>query len=226
MASILTIDDDSMIQGLLSQHLAQLGHESVSALIMEDGLKKAEAGEFDLVILDLDFPEGNGLEILPALLECASSPEVIILTGTGDKKGAKLAYDYGAWDFLQKPFLKDEVSLSVSRALQYRTEKQDRQELKPLKRAGIIGNSPQIEHCLDLVGKAAVSNANVLLTGDSGTGKELFARAIHENSQRDKNSFVVVDCAVLTESLVENTLFGHEKGAFTGADKAHDGLIK
>lgn len=159
-------------------------------------------------------------------MECPSSPEVVILTGTGDKKGAELAYNYGAWDFLQKPFLRKEVSLSVSRALQYRTEKKASEKPRVLWREGIIGDSPPIRSCLESVAQAAGSKASVLITGETGTGKELFAQAIHNNSKDSSGNFVVVDCAAIPKDLVESTLFGHERGAFTGADKAREGLIK
>jgi two-component system NtrC family response regulator len=225
MANILIIDDEQSIQDVIGRTLKKRGHQVKGALNMHQGLKLAQEEDFELVILDLNFPEGNGLEILPSLLECNSYPEVIILTGVGDQDGAKIAYDFGAWDFLQKPFSIAEVSLSIARALQYREEKIASQVPTVLDRAGIVGCSQAIQKCLANVAQAAASKANVLITGETGTGKELFARAIHFNSQRSQNPFVVVDCTVLPETLVESTLFGHEKGAFTGADKAQSGLV-
>jgi two-component system NtrC family response regulator len=118
------------------------------------------------------------------------------------------------------------VSLSLRRALEYREAKLARQPITALKKTGIIGNSPQILRCLDEVAQVAAGDSSVLITGDTGTGKELFARAIHDNSSRMNKNFVVVDCAALPENLVESTLFGYEKGAFTGADKPYSGLIK
>jgi two-component system NtrC family response regulator len=132
----------------------------------------------------------------------------------------------GAWDYLEKPPAMEVVQLSLLRALEYREAKLARKPVTALKKMGIIGNSPQIIQCLDEIAQVATGEANVLLTGHTGTGKELFARVIHENSSRANKNFVVVDCAALPENLVESTLFGYEKGAFTGADKSYNGLIK
>jgi two-component system NtrC family response regulator len=119
------------------------------------------------------------------------------------------------------------MNLALTRALQYRREKQAQRPLTAIKREGIVGSSPRLNHCLDLLAQAAASEAPVLLTGETGTGKEVFARAIHENSARGAGGeFVVVDCAALPENLVESTLFGHDRGAFTGADRARIGLVK
>ena len=147
------------------------------------------------------------------------------MTGYGDPDGAELAIKHGAWDYIQKPSTMDAMTLPLVRALQYREEKKASKAMMILKREGIIGNSPKIRACLDLLTQVASSNANVLVTGETGTGKELFAVAIHKNSSRADKNFVVVDCTALPENLVESILFGHEKGAYTGADRAKDGLI-
>jgi len=153
-------------------------------------------------------------------------PEVIIITGFGDPDGAELAIKNGAWDYLQKPLSAKDLALTVERVLDYRDKKQASGKTVALKREGIVGNSPALRGCLDILAQASTSDANVLIIGETGTGKELFAWAIHENSARKEHNFVVVDCAALPETLVESTLFGHVRGAFTGADKARDGLIK
>ncbi|HQN20291.1 MAG TPA: sigma-54 dependent transcriptional regulator, partial [Syntrophobacteraceae bacterium] len=139
----------------------------------------------------------------------------------------------GAWDYVQKPASCEAIRLPLVRALQFREQKAVKSHIRKsgkavraFKREGIVGDSLKMEACMDLLAQAAGSNANVLITGETGTGKELFACAIHENSSRAGKAFVVVDCAALAESLVESVLFGHEKGAFTGADKAQDGMIK
>jgi two-component system NtrC family response regulator len=132
---------------------------------------------------------------------------------------------HGVWDYIQKPSSVDALILPLVRALQYREEKKAKQAVLPLKREGIVGSSTQITRCLDLLAQVANSEANVLVTGETGTGKELFAVAIHQNSRRAHKNFVVVDCAALPETLVESILFGHEKGAYTGADRPRDGLI-
>jgi two-component system NtrC family response regulator len=172
-------------------------------------------------------PDGNGLDYLPSLREASSSPEVIIITGAGDPDGAELAIKSGAWDYVQKgaTSIKD-MMLPLTRAMEYIKEKRTKRPPIVLKRAGIAGDSRAIRECLDLVSQAASSQTSVLLTGETGTGKELFARAIHENSSRASKSMVVVDCTALPDTLVEGLLFGHEKGAFTGADKTQEGLIQ
>ncbi len=225
MATILIIDDEPPIHGFLTKLMTQKGYQVANSLKMHQGLEIAQTQDIDLVILDLKFPEGNGLEILPELLDCPSQPEVIILTGAGDLDGAELAYEFGAWDFLSKPFSLNEVALSVARALQYRKEKNTTQVPSLLVREGIIGGSQKLQSCLELVAQAAASKVNVLIKGETGTGKELFAKAIHANSARRDKSFVVVDCTVLPDSLVESILFGHEKGAFTSADQSQPGLV-
>lgn len=229
MARILIIDDDEMMCATLTALVSRKSHQAVSSTTLEDGILKAEEGQFDIVFLDVNMPDGNGLESLPRIEMAPSSPEVIIITGYGDPNGAELAIKSGAWDYIEKGFSIKEITLSLERALQYRKEKQEVIEARktvPLKRDKIIGRSPALNSCLDLVAQSAASDANVFITGETGTGKELFARAIHENSSRSKENFVVVDCTSLPETLVESLLFGHEKGSFTGAERARDGLVR
>ena len=225
MAKILIVDDEPIIRSLLKEICEDMGHLPTSTGMLQDGLLLAQKNEYDLILLDLDFPEGNGLEILPDLLKISNSPEVIIITGTGNTKGAEIAFNYGAWDFVKKPFLPEEVSLPITRALQYHEEKSAVKIPTVLKRGSIIGDSPAILRCLDDAAKAAVTDSNVLVIGETGTGKELFAKAIHQNSRRAKGNFIVIDCGALPETLVESILFGHEKGAFTGAGNEKKGLI-
>ena len=226
MANVLIIDDEEMLCEIMCEHLKGEGHDVTYALTLEDGLNKGESGAFDVVFLDVGLPDGNGLEALPGIRGLPSSPEVIIFTGAADPDGAELAIKSGAWDYVAKPLSMKQLTLPLVRALQYREEKSRRKPKVALRSEGIVGSSPRIEFCLDLVAQAANSDANVLINGETGTGKELFAIAIHKNSHRADKNFVVVDCAALPENLVESMLFGHEKGAFTGADRVHSGLIK
>ncbi len=229
MARILIIDDDEMMCSTLSSLVERKGHTATSAMTLKDGINQTLENDFDVVFLDVKMPDGNGLEALPRIETSPSAPEVIIITGFGDPNGAELAIKSGAWDYIEKGFSIKEITLSLERALQYRKEKQEAiQERKtvPLKRDKIIGNSVALNSCLDMVAQSAESDANVFITGETGTGKELFARAVHENSLRSKENFVVVDCTSLPETLVESLLFGHEKGSFTGAEQAQDGLVK
>ena len=241
MGNVLIIDDDAAICDALSELLTHIGHVVDTATSRDSGMEQATAKTVDVILLDVKMPDGSGLDLLPQLKALPNDPEVIIVTGYGTAKGAEFALKNGAWDYLEKKASVEDILLSINRALQYQKEKQGSQPLAPVKRERIIGSSPKMRPCFDLLAQAAVSEVNVLITGDTGTGKELFARAIHTNSPRaahgtvpavplkrnpraDKN-FVVVDCAALPETLVESVLFGHEKGAFTGADQAQQGLV-
>lgn len=226
MAKILIIDDDREICILLQAVIGKTGHESDCAYSLADGHKKAITEQYDVVLLDVNLPDGNGLSLLPKLKNTPSFPEVIIITGEGDPDGAELAIKNGAWDYIEKPLSIDCITLPLVRALQYRNEKKAIGNSIVLKREGIIGESAKMRYCLDQVAQAAMSDETVLITGETGTGKELFASAIHDNSGRRDYNFVIVDCAALPEALIESALFGHVKGAFTGADRDREGLIK
>jgi len=225
MANILIIDDDPLICETISNVVKRMGHEAACAYTLQEGLEMLASRMADVVFLDVRLPDGSGLEALPRVQSAPSLPEVIILTGYGDPDGAELAMRHGVWDYIQKPSTVDALTLPLVRALQYREEKKAKQAALPLKREGIVGSSSQMTRCLDLLAQVANSEASVLVIGETGTGKELFALAIHQNSRRAHKNFVVVDCAALPETLVESILFGHEKGAYTGADRARDGLI-
>ena len=226
MSHILIIDDDEGICYTLSSLAGKEGHETDCAFNLREGLEKVNSRSFDIVFLDVMLPDGIGLDILPGILKTVPRPEVIIITADGNPEGAELALRSGAWDYIQKPFSIQEIKLMLNRVLQYREAITEKRPFLLLNKEGIIGNSPPIKHCLDLVGQAAHSDTSVLITGETGTGKELFAYAIHNNSPRGRNNFIVVDCAALPDTLVESVLFGYEKGAFTGADRSHEGLIK
>jgi two-component system NtrC family response regulator len=225
MADILIIDDDQLICTTLSNVVKDRGHTPTCAFSRKEGLEIAMSGAFDVVFLDVRLPDGSGLDILRGIRETPSCPEVIILTGFSDVDGAELAITHGAWDYLEKSASIDEIILPLERALQYRRERQAKARPTALKLEGIVGSSPQMRACIELLAQASASDANVLVTGETGTGKELFSWAIHHNSPRTGKNFVVVDCAALPETIVESVLFGHERGAFTGAEKSKTGLI-
>lgn len=225
-ANILIVDDEIDVCMILKHTIVEHNHNADYALTIKDAIQKALTGPYDVVFLDVHLPDGNGLDILKTIRSTASNPEVIIITGETDPDGAEIAIKNGAWDYLKKPFTIDGINLQLLRALQYREQKNAAKTSVILKRDDIIGESPQIKDCLKLVGQAAMSDINVLITGETGTGKECFASAIHENSKRSEGNFVIVDCAALPETLVESTLFGHVKGAFTSADRDHEGLIR
>jgi len=229
MSKILVIDDDEMMCATLSALIQRKGHTATCATTLQQGKSLIESQDFDIAFLDVKMPDGSGLDLLAQIEATPTAPEVIIITGFGDPDGAELAIKSGAWDYIEKGFSIKEITLSLERALQYRKEKQEAlhgRKTIPLKRANIIGNSPALNTCLELVAQSAGSDAHVFISGETGTGKELFARAVHENSNRRSENFVVVDCTALPETLVESLLFGHEKGAFTGAERTRDGLVK
>ena len=211
---------------MLKRHVEYSGHKSEFVLTLQDGLKAVASKAFDVVFLDVLLPDGNGLDALPTIGNQKAAPEVIIITGEGEADGAELAIKTGAWDYIEKPLSLQNLTLSLSRALQYRQERGDRKGRVILQRDEIVGNSPRLNACLERIGQIAGVNSNVLILGETGTGKELFAKTIWKNSLRAEKRFVVVDCAALPGTLVESTLFGHIKGAFTGADRSRTGLIK
>jgi len=225
MAKVLIIDDDRYVAELMQLVITGAGHEAVFALSLEEGLNMLAAGRHDIVFLDVQLPDGSGLKALSQIKKKPSPPEVIIITGRADPDGAELAVRNDAWDYIVKPLSREAILLPLKRALQYRETKTNRQTAKFFKRENIIGGSRQINNCLELVAHGTDSDAGVLITGETGSGKELFAAAIHANSRRSSHPFIIVDCAALPATLVESTLFGHRKGAFTGADRDHEGLI-
>ncbi|GAM10505.1 acetoacetate metabolism regulatory protein AtoC [Geobacter sp. OR-1] len=229
MARILVIDDDEGICLTLLHVARRAGHEAIYALTLAEGWELASSGEFDIVFLDVRLQDGNGLELLPKFGALSGSPEVIIITGFGDAEGAELAIRSGAWDYIEKGDSAKAFSMSLSRAIEYRAQKLAARkcaQIVSLKRDAIIGTSSSLKESLDLLAKASCTDTSVMITGETGTGKELFARAVHENSHRSTGRFVVVDCAAMPEHLIESMLFGHEKGAFTGADHAREGLVR
>ena len=227
MANVLVIDDDESIGRVLTKLVRNLNHHAAYTLTLKEGIKKVQSGSFDVVFLDVNLPDGSGLDAIEKIRNISKLPEIIIITGAGDPDGAEIAIKNGAWDYIQKPISPKKVILPLKRVLQYRDDlKKVLKQPVSLKREGIIGSSRKINACIEQIGRAVNGDANVLLTGETGTGKELFAKAIHENSSRSNENFVVVDCTALPETLVESMLFGHAKGAFTGAERPTDGLIK
>ncbi|NOX33445.1 MAG: sigma-54-dependent Fis family transcriptional regulator [Deltaproteobacteria bacterium] len=226
MSKILIIDDDRLCCKALMKRFKRMNHEVDSSFTLTQGLDKLSVENFDIVFLDVNLPDGNGIEAIEVIREHAFAPEVIIMTGDSDPDGAELAIKSRAWDYIQKTSPHKEFKFSLIRALEYRQQKKSKALEKTIKRDVIKGESRQIKTCLENVSKASNNDVPVLITGETGTGKELFARAIHENSSRSRNDFIVVDCAALPEHLVESVLFGHTRGAFTGAGSDKVGLIK
>lgn len=227
MAKILIIDDDQLFCKSLSLVAQQKGHQTTSVHTLADGFSQSKQ-KFDVVFLDVNLPDGSGLDCIQHLSDYATAPEIIIITGYGDPQGAELAIKCGAWDYVEKGASVKEITLSLQRALQYREQKlagRSPATAVNFRHDGIIGNSSRLKECLALVTQAALSDANVLIAGATGTGKELFASAVHRISSRSAKKYVVVDCAAMPDNLIEEILFGHEKGSFTSADQNREGLI-
>lgn len=223
-AKILIVDDDEGVVSVFVRIVKDLEFEVDHALTLTRGMEKINAMDTDIVFLDVNLPDGNGLDVIEKIAELPDAPQVIIMTAFSDPDGAELAIESGAWDYIQKPASPKAIKLQILRAMEYREQKRQSQPPPFLTSHNIIGTSKVLQDCLKKVARIAKTDAHVLLTGETGTGKELFAKAIHENSNRSTGSFIVVDCSILSENFIESVLFGHEKGAFTGADRKRNGL--
>lgn len=225
MASILIIDDDALVRKSLGRLFQDMGHTIILAESLAQGVVAARQG-VDIVYLDLDLPDGDGLDVIDELAVTAAQPEIIVITGMGSSYGAQKTMESSAWDYISKPASPQAVLQSLESALAYRRQaKKAPTTLSGFSRGEIIGSSGAMLRTLQELGKAAASEASILLRGETGVGKELAARVIHLNSPRSKAAFVTVDCSNLTETLIESTLYGHLKGAFTNAHTDRSGLI-
>jgi two-component system nitrogen regulation response regulator NtrX len=225
---ILVIDDESAIRDSLRMTLEYEGYEFVGAATGQEGLALAEREAPDLVLLDVKMPGMDGLEVLDRLRAMNDALPVVVISGHGTISTAVDATKKGAFDFIEKPFASERVLVSLRNALDHR---QLRDENKTLKKAvevrhQLIGESAALKQVMALVGRAAPTNATVLIQGESGVGKELVARTIHRNSLRSRERFVQVNCAAIPEELIESELFGHEKGSFTGATEKQVGKFE
>ena len=228
---ILVIDDEKNIREGLAEYLQTDGYDVVCAENGDEGWMLFNKGDIDLIITDLKMPGLCGEELMKKILSHSPGFPVIILTGHGTIDIAVSAMRMGAWDFLSKPVDLDHLSLKVKRALEarelYFQNRRIEEELERKKQfKSIIGNSRNIREIFDTINKAAPTKASILITGESGVGKELVADAIHDISSRKDKPLVKVHCAALSASLLESELFGHEKGAFTGAVSQRKGRFE
>ncbi len=223
--NILIIDDDEGVVRTIIRAFKKLDTHLDYSYNLTEGLKKIDDNDFDVIFLDVNLPDGNGIEKIPYITERISPPLVIIMTAYSDPDGAELAIENGAWDYLQKPVSSKDLKLQLTKAFKFQDQKKQNSKTLKFEAPSIIGRSTAIQKCLTQASQIVYSDANVLINGETGTGKELFAKAIHDNSARRNGEFVVVDCSVLTDNLIESVLFGHEKGAFTGADRDRKGLV-
>ncbi|WP_300456709.1 sigma-54 dependent transcriptional regulator [Desulfobacula sp.] len=225
MTNILIVDDDSIFSQQLSLYIDRIGYDYKIAGNMKTGFQMAEQFCFDIIFLDVILPDANGLSGINRLKAVRSSPEVVIITGDGDIDGAEMALNNGAWDYLVKPPAYHKIKLVIQRIIQFRNEKTKERLPLVFKRDQIIGNSSPLNKILKTVAKASLSNGNVFITGETGTGKELVAKVLHDNSHRRDQPFIIVDCTNLPKTLAGNILFGHRKGTYTGAEQDRSGLI-
>lgn len=229
--TLLIIDDEKNIRDGLAANFELEDYNVKTASSGEEGIELISKGDIDLVITDLRMPGISGEEVLKHVATVTPGIPVIILTGHGSIDAAVDAMRHGAYDFLTKPLNLDQLDMIVKRALESRELKLEHQDLKKSvdeKNAfkDMIGKSPAMQKIQEIIKKAADSKASVLITGESGVGKEVVARAIHELSSRHGKPMIDVHCAALSETLLESELFGHEKGAFTGADHLQKGRFE
>src|SRR5687767_5853588 len=230
-ASVLVIDDEEIMREILETLLVREGYTVRLASNGHEGLELAKSLPFDAVVVDMMMPGIDGLHVLDQLHKHDEELPVIMITAFASMENAIAAMKKGAFDYITKPFKNDEVLVVLRNAVERRRLVDEnvtlRQNLQARyhKFAGIIGKSPRMKQVFDLVIQAAPSRSTILITGESGTGKELVARAIHSNSARSDKSFVTVNSGNLPPDLLESTLFGHVKGAFTGAVYPKKGLF-
>ena len=225
---ILVVDDEAAIRDSIRMILEYESYECIGAASGPEGLAILTQDQPDMVLLDIKMPGMNGLEALGEIRRVDESVPVAMMSGHGTVADAMQATRLGAFDFIEKPFTSERVLVTVAKGLEVRQLKRENRELKLAMEAKyeIVGDSPALRAVLDAVRKAAPTNATVLLTGESGVGKELVARTVHRNSSRANQRFVQVNCAAIPEELIESELFGHEKGSFTGATEKQIGKFE
>jgi len=230
-AHLLVVDDDPVTVNLLKEVLAKEGYDVATALSGEEAIARGMDTSFDIVITDVRMGDKDGMEVLRSFKKGAPETTVIMITAFGSIETAIEAIRQGAFDYISKPFKLDEIKFTIRRALEqrrliqenrfYRQELLDKYQFK-----NVIGRTPQMFEVYKTIAKVADTKSTVLLYGERGTGKELIARSVHYNSHRNERPFMPVDCASLAETLIESELFGHVRGAFTGALSTKRGLFE
>jgi two-component system response regulator PilR (NtrC family) len=228
---ILIVEDEKSMREVLRILLEGEGHEVATASDGLEGIACIEKDIFDLVITDMKMPKADGFEVLKRIKEISPDTIVVMITAFGNIESAIKTMKLGAYDYINKPFNIEDIRLRVGKAIE---KKREREELEVLREKveitysieNIIGQSPKMQDLFKLIPKIAQSNSNVLITGESGSGKELVAAALHNLSRRKEKNFVTINCAAFPEGLLESELFGHMKGAFTGAMYNKQGLFE
>ena len=228
---ILVVDDVRSMREFLEIFFRREGYDVTTAGDVESALLCVENDDFDLIITDIQMPEKTGLDLLRSARDLSPETVVIVITAFATTDTAIAAMKEGAYDYITKPFKVDEIRLVVEKALEKKLLSRENRRLRTELRGqarhrSIIGSSPALQRVFDLIAQVADTKTNVLITGESGTGKELVARDIHAQSGRRDKPFVAVNCGAIPENLLESELFGHVKGAFTGAVSNKDGLFE
>jgi DNA-binding NtrC family response regulator len=229
--SILLVDDDAAFRTVLAAELERMDFDVATASTGEEALRRVAESEPTVVLLDLRLPDASGLDVLQKIRAKAPSTDVIMLTGHGTIDTAIESVRMGAFDYVAKPCPLDDLEVRIRRALERQSLRSrasllERGLTPPDRGAEFVGASPEFVQLLSLVERAGPSDSTVLILGETGSGKEMVAKLLHARSSRRKKPFVTVECAALQENLLQSELFGHERGAFTGADRAKPGLFE
>jgi DNA-binding NtrC family response regulator len=230
-ASILLVDDDEAFRSVMSRELSGRGYHVTKAKDGKEALEQLQSGQPDVALLDLQLPDMSGLEVLRGASEVSPGTEVIMLTGHGNIDTAIESIRRGAYDYLAKPCPMEELEVRIRRALERqhlsrRTSVLERGLTPRDPGEWLVGQSTDFRKLLEMADRVALSDSTVLVSGETGSGKEMVAKLLHARSGRAKRPFVVVECAALQEELLQSELFGHERGAFTGADRKKPGLFE
>jgi DNA-binding NtrC family response regulator len=229
--SVLVVDDDDAFRSVLTTELTRMNYHVSGAATAAEGVRQAVERQPEIVLLDLRLPEANGLEVLQTIRDKVPAADIIMLTGHGTIDTAIESIRLGAFDYVSKPCPLGELDVRMRRALERQSLRRrasllERGLIPPDLGATFIGESAPFRELMQLVDRVAPSDSTVLVTGETGTGKEVVAKLLHARSPRRSRPFVVVECAALQETLLQSELFGHERGAFTGADRAKAGLFE
>jgi DNA-binding NtrC family response regulator len=229
--NVLIVDDDDAFRNVLAGELQRMGFRVTAAASAAEAMRQVAEREPDVALLDLRLPDMSGLDVLKHIREKSPATDVIMLTGHGTIDTAIESIRMGAFDYIAKPCPLDELDVRIRRALERQSLRRrasllERGLTPPDLAAAFVGESPEFQRVLQLIDRVGPTNSTVLITGETGTGKEMVAKLLHARSARGNRPFVTVECAALQETLLQSELFGHERGAFTGADRAKAGLFE